>query len=77
MQLLHDILEHVETARRAAYRPIAAARPCVAQHTSVLAWAAFMSIYAIVSKLALFAVQYVVMKTVGRRRYRARQMIAA
>ena len=77
MQLLHDILEHVETARRAAYRPIAAARPCVAQHTSVLAWGAFMSVYAIVSKMTLFALQYGVMKAIGRRRYRARQMIAA
>jgi hypothetical protein len=49
----------------------------VAQHASLLAWGAFMSIYAIVSKLTLFAVQYGVMKTVGRRRYRARRMIAA
>lgn len=45
----------------------------VAQHTSVLGWAAFMSIYASASKIALFAVQYGVMKLIGKRRYYARQ----
>jgi intracellular septation protein len=49
----------------------------VAQHASVLAWGAFMTTYAAASNLALFAVQYGVMKTVGRRRYRARVAIAA
>jgi intracellular septation protein len=55
----------------------AALNVVVAQHTSVLAWGAFMSVYAIVSKMTLFALQYGVMKAIGRRRYRARQMIAA
>jgi hypothetical protein len=45
----------------------------VAQHTSVLGWAAFMGIYASASKIALFAVQYGVMKMIGKRRYYASQ----
>ncbi len=49
----------------------------VALNSSVLAWGAFMAIYATTSKIALFAVQYGVMKTVGRRRYRARAAVAA
>ena len=44
----------------------------VAQHASVTGWAAFMSIYATASKAALFAVQYGVMKTIGKRRALAR-----
>lgn len=45
----------------------------VAQHTSVLGWAAFMGIYATASKIALFAGQYGVMKIIGKRRYYTRQ----
>jgi intracellular septation protein len=45
----------------------------VAQRTSVIGWAAFMSVYATASKAALFAIQYGVMKTIGKRRYYARQ----
>jgi intracellular septation protein len=45
----------------------------VAQHTSVLGWAAFMGLYATTSKIALFALQYGVMKMIGKRRYYARQ----
>ncbi|MBW8708479.1 MAG: septation protein IspZ [Alphaproteobacteria bacterium] len=45
----------------------------VAQHTTVLAWAAFMGIYATASKIALFALQYGTMKMIGKRRYYARQ----
>ena len=44
----------------------------VALNLSVLAWGGFMAIYSMASKLVLFAVQYGVMKSVGRRRYRAR-----
>jgi len=35
-----------------------------------------MSVWGIASKLALFFLQYGVMKTVGRRRYRARLVTA-
>lgn len=45
----------------------------VAQHTSLLGWAAFMGIYATASKIALFAGQYGVMKMIGKRRYYTRQ----
>jgi intracellular septation protein A len=36
---------------------------------SPVAWASFMSAYAIVSKAALFAAQYVIMRYIGVRRY--------
>lgn len=55
----------------------AAVNLVVALNTSVLAWGAFMSVYATASKLALFAVQYGLMKSVGSRRYRARAAMAA
>ena len=45
----------------------------VAQHASVTGWAAFMGVYATASKAALFAVQYGVMKTIGKRRAHVRQ----
>jgi intracellular septation protein A len=48
----------------------------VALNFSVVAWSAFMSIWAIVSKLALFLIQYATMRTIGVRRRRA-QMVAA
>jgi intracellular septation protein len=44
----------------------------LAQSMSVVAWASFMSAYAIVSKLALFGIQYATMRAIGARRYRAR-----
>lgn len=47
----------------------------VALNFSVVAWAAFMSVYAIVSKVALFLIAYATMRFIGLRR-RA-QMIAA
>jgi intracellular septation protein A len=37
----------------------------------VVAWGTAMTIWATGSKIALFALQYAMMKTVGRRRYRA------
>ena len=40
----------------------------VAFHYSVVTWSAFMSIYGIVSKIALFLIGFVTMRTVGRRR---------
>jgi intracellular septation protein len=42
-------------------------------HLDVVAWASFMSVYAIASKLSLFLIQYGVMRFAGRRRYRARE----
>jgi intracellular septation protein A len=36
---------------------------------SVVTWAAFMSIYGIVSKLTLFLIGFVTMRTIGRRRH--------
>jgi intracellular septation protein len=49
----------------------------VAQHTSVMGWAAFMAIYATASKAVLFVLQYGVMKMIGKRRYYARQKTLA
>ena len=43
----------------------------VATHYSFLAWTAFMSAYAIVSKLGLFLTQYATMRFIGVRRRRA------
>jgi intracellular septation protein len=48
----------------------------VALNFSIVAWSAFMSIWAIVSKLALFLIQYATMRTIGVRRRRA-EMAAA
>jgi intracellular septation protein len=46
-------------------------------HLDVVAWASFMSIWALASKLGLFLIQYGVMRFVGRRRYRVREATAA
>ena len=43
----------------------------VALNYSVVTWASFMSLYGIVSKLALFLLQYTIMRTIGVRRHRA------
>jgi intracellular septation protein A len=43
----------------------------VALNFSVVTWSAAMSIYAIVSKAALFLIQYATMRTIGVRRRRA------
>ncbi len=48
----------------------------VALNYSVATWSVFMSIYGIVSKLALFLIGFAAMRTIGVRRRRA-QMIAA
>ena len=40
-------------------------------HMSPLTWAAFMSTYGIVSKLTLFAISYLTIRFIGRRRYMA------
>lgn len=45
----------------------------VAWNFSIVAWASVMSVYAIVSKLALFCIQYALMRFVGGRRFRASQ----
>jgi intracellular septation protein len=49
----------------------------VALNFSVVTWSASMSIYAIVSKLALFLIQYATMRTIGVRRRRAEMVAAA
>jgi intracellular septation protein len=54
----------------------AALNATVALNFSVVAWASVMSIYAIVSKLGLFLIQYATMRYIGVRRRRA-QMIPA
>jgi intracellular septation protein len=46
----------------------------VAFNASVVTWSAIMSIYGIVSKLAMFLIGYAVMRTVGRARYRRQQL---
>jgi intracellular septation protein len=48
----------------------------VAFHFSVVTWSAFMSIYGIVSKVTLFVIGFVTMRTIGRRR-RARMATVA
>ena len=48
----------------------------VALHFSVVTWSAFMSIYGIVSKLALFLIGFVTMRTIGMRRRRAQTVVA-
>jgi intracellular septation protein len=49
----------------------AALNVIVALNFSVAAWASFMSVYGIVSKLGLFLIQYGTMRTIGVRRRRA------
>jgi intracellular septation protein A len=46
-------------------------------HLSPLAWAGFMSTYGIVSKFALFAVTYLTIRHIGRRRYAAQMTASA
>jgi len=48
----------------------------VALNFSVVTWSAFMSIYGIVSKLALFLIGFVTMRTIGMRRRRAQTVVA-
>jgi intracellular septation protein A len=49
----------------------AAVNALVALNFSVVAWSAFMSVFAIVSKAALFLIQYFTMRLIGVRRRRA------
>lgn len=44
---------------------------------TVAAWAAFMTLFGIVSKLALFGIQFVIMRFIGVRRSRARRAALA
>ena len=46
----------------------------VALNFSVVTWSAAMSIWGIASKLVLFLAGYVTMRSIGRRRYRRRQL---
>jgi len=46
----------------------------VALNFSVVTWSATISIWGIVSKLALFLIGYVIMRSIGARRYRRRQL---
>ena len=48
----------------------------VALNFSVVTWSAFMSIYGIVSKLGLFLIGFVTMRTIGVRRRRAQTIMA-
>jgi intracellular septation protein len=48
----------------------------VALNFSVVTWASFMSIYGIVSKIALFLIGFVTMRTIGGRRRRAQTIVA-
>jgi intracellular septation protein len=48
----------------------------VALNFSVTTWSAFMSLYAIVSKLGLFLIQYTVMRAIGVRRHRSQAVLA-
>jgi intracellular septation protein len=54
----------------------AALNVIVALNFSVVTWASFMSIYAIVSKLVLFLTQYGIMRYIGVRRRRAQMILA-
>ena len=53
----------------------AALNVVIALSFSVVAWSAFMSAYAIVSKAGLFLIQYAAMRYIGARR-RARLLAA-
>jgi intracellular septation protein len=55
----------------------AALNVIVALNFSVAVWASFMSIYAIVSKAALFLIGYAAMRYVGVRRRRAQAIPTA
>ena len=46
----------------------------VAFNSSVVSWSAIMSIYGIVSKLAMFLIGYATMRAIGRARYRRQQL---
>jgi intracellular septation protein len=48
----------------------------IALNFSVVAWASFMSLYGVLSKLALFLIQYAVMRSIGVRRRRATSVLA-
>jgi intracellular septation protein len=48
----------------------------VALNYSVVTWSAFMSIYGIVSKLALFLIGFATMRVIGARRRRAQTVVA-
>jgi intracellular septation protein len=50
----------------------AALNIALATTTSVVTWGSVMTIWGIASKFGLFAIQYAIMKTTGKRRYRAR-----
>jgi intracellular septation protein len=52
----------------------AALNVIVALNFSVVAWSVTMSIYGLVSKLAMFLIGYAVMRTVGRARRRGQQL---
>ena len=54
----------------------AALNVIVALNFSVVTWASFMPIYAIVSKLGLFLTQYAIMRYIGVRRRRAQMILA-
>ena len=54
----------------------AALNVIVALNFSIVTWSAFMSLYAIVSKLILFLIGYATMRTIGVRRHRARMIPA-
>jgi intracellular septation protein len=49
----------------------------IALNFSVAAWASFMSIYGVLSKLALFLIQYAAMRFIAVRRHRATSILAS
>ena len=51
--------------------PAARRRAMGAMSLSVTAWAAFMSVWAVASKVALFLISYATMRYIGIRRHRA------
>ncbi|MDB5736023.1 MAG: intracellular septation protein [Alphaproteobacteria bacterium] len=54
----------------------AALNIALAVSTSVETWGSVMTVWGIGSKVGLFAFQYALMKTTGKRRYRAQMMMA-
>jgi hypothetical protein len=50
----------------------AAVNVAVALNFTLIAWAAFMATYAMVSKFTLFLIQFTLMKLIGRQRHRRR-----
>lgn len=74
LQLIPDVVRVFEFIWAGLMLFSAALNAVIALSLGVTAWASFMVVYGIVSKLGLFLVQYGVMHTIGGRRRRSRAL---